>query len=113
MVALFAVAAFGLWKRHNAARPEAGSAVVAEPARASPLSEEQAQKLKRETEIEFKSADANRDGFLSPDEVRGRFPVIAREFQRVDKDGDGRISPQEFFQARRVMLERKLGKQAE
>jgi len=30
----------------------------------------------------------------------------------VDKDGDGRISLQEFTQARRLMLERRLNKQA-
>jgi len=112
VIVLLAVAAGGLWKRHNTVRLDAESASVAESARASTLSEEQAQRLRRETEIDFKSADANRDGFLSPDEVRGRFPVIAREFQRVDKDGDGRLSPQEFFQARRIMLERRLGKQS-
>ena len=112
VIVLLAVAAGGLWKRHTAARLDAESASVAEPARASTLSEEQAQRLRRETEIDFKSTDANRDRFLSLDEVRGRFPVIAREFQRVDKDGDGRISPQEFFQARRIMLERRLGKQS-
>ena len=112
VIVLLAVAAGGLWKRHDTVRLDAESASVAESARASTLSEEQAQRLRRETEIDFKSADANRDGFLSPDEVRGRFPVIAREFQRVDKDGDGRLSPQEFFQARRIMLERRLGKQS-
>jgi serine/threonine protein kinase len=103
VIALFGVAAFGMWQKQRAP----------EPARASTLSEEQTHKLRRETEADFKSADANGDGFLSLDEVRGRFPVIAREFQRVDKDGDGRISPQEFLQARQVMLERRLNRQAD
>lgn len=67
--------------------------------------------MKQEIEREFKSADSNCDGYLSPDEMRAHFPFLAREFSRVDKDGDGRISQQEFMQAKRIMLERRLQKQ--
>ncbi len=67
--------------------------------------------MKQEIEREFKSADSNGDGYLSPDEMRAHFPFLAREFSRVDKDGDGRISQQEFMQAKRIMLERRLQKQ--
>jgi serine/threonine protein kinase len=63
-------------------------------------------------EAEFRGADANGDGFLSPDEVRGRFPLLAREYGRVDASGDGRISVQEFAQFRRLQLERRAAKQA-
>ena len=57
---------------------------------------------------QFKSADANADGYLTPDEVRGRFPVIAKEFPRVDTDNDGRISLKEFLHLRRQQFERKF-----
>jgi type II secretory pathway pseudopilin PulG len=63
----------------------------------------------QEAEREFRAADTNGDGYLSPAEAR-RFPALERNFQRVDKDGDGRISLQEFAQAKRAMLERKFAK---
>jgi serine/threonine protein kinase len=59
----------------------------------------------RVAEQEFRSADSNGDGYLTPDEVRGRFPVIEREFRRVDADGDGRISPDELRQFWRMQGE--------
>jgi len=59
---------------------------------------------------EFKSADTDKDGYISLDEARSRFPAIARDFQRVDADGDGRISPREFFLAKRAILEKRFGK---
>ena len=40
--------------------------------------------------------DANGDGFLTPDEVRGR-PFFERNFIRLDTDRDGRLSLSEFL----------------
>lgn len=58
-------------------------------------------------EAQFRSADANADGYLQLPELRGRFPFMAKEFARVDGDGDGRISLAEFARVRRMQLERK------
>lgn len=56
---------------------------------------------------DFRAADRDGDGYLSPAEVEGRFPVIAREFSRVDRDGDRRISAEEFANLRRLQQERR------
>ncbi len=52
-------------------------------------------------QLEFSSADRDGNGFLSPDEVRGRFPFIERNFSMVDANGDGRISPSELAELRK------------
>ena len=102
---VLAVLAALAWQKNHAKRLEAEKL---QQQAAGALTEEQEQRLRRETEIEFKAADANGDGFLSPDEVRGRFPTISREFQLVDADRDGRLSLQEFRNFRRFQLERRL-----
>jgi len=50
---------------------------------------------------EFELADRDGNGFLTPDEIKGRFPFIEQNFSLVDGDGDGRISPYELWQLRR------------
>ena len=83
---------------------------VQEAATPAPAGDEKQHRVRRETEAEFKSADANGDGYISADEARARFPALSQNFQRVDRDGDGRISQQEFIQAKRAMIERRLAK---
>jgi len=62
-------------------------------------------RLRERISEDFRGADRDGDGYLSPAEVEGRFPVIAREFGSVDRDGDRRISPDEFSALRRMQLE--------
>ena len=45
---------------------------------------------------DFRHMDANGDGYLTSDEVRGR-GRIEGDFQRLDANGDGRLSLQEFM----------------
>lgn len=69
------------------------------------------EEFRKKTAQEFKSADRDSDGYLSREEIQGRFPAIEREFQRVDSDGDGRISPEEFWRLRRFQAQQKFKKQ--
>jgi serine/threonine protein kinase len=132
VLALFALSGYGIWKKQRTARVETAEATAQREAAAAPKRDDQSPRyvlpqtaerptapaaqekqprFLQEAEAEFRSADANGDGYLSPDEAR-KFPLLARNFKRVDSDGDGRISPREFFQARRVILEKRLGKQS-
>jgi serine/threonine protein kinase len=54
--------------------------------------------------LDFDRADNDANGYLTPDEVKGRFPFIERSFPRVDTNGDGRISVEEFFQLRKMQM---------
>lgn len=49
----------------------------------------------KQAQDKFDGADANKDGKLSPDEVKG-FPYIADNFARYDKDKDGLLSWEEY-----------------
>ena len=136
VLALFALSGYGIWKKQRSTRMEAAEAAAQREAAAAPKREEQNRRRAvppgaastvevpaasgpaavpppapavpdtTSGESEFRIADANGDGYLSPDEAR-RFPVLAKNFQRVDANGDGRISMQEFVQARRAILERR------
>jgi serine/threonine protein kinase len=64
------------------------------------------EELRRKTEADFRLADGNGDGFVTREEAQGRMPFLAKEFQRVDTDGDGRVSPHELMQFRQEMLSR-------
>ena len=63
-----------------------------------------ASQIERTARVEFAQGDSNGDGYLSMNEA-GRFPFLYREYQRVDRDHDGRISADEFVQMRRMQAE--------
>jgi len=99
----------------SADRDRGGNPGQAEPAaapQAAPAMPQNAQEEQRpaergeETQVpprlrqEFDAADLNGDGYLTPDEVRGKLPFIAKNFALIDTDHDGRISPLEFWQLR-------------
>ncbi len=101
-VVILALLAADLWQKNRANREEIRQ-------QAASIAEDKVQRFRQPAEAQFRAADSNGDGYLSLEEMRNRFPLLAKEFKRLD--GDGRISPREYFQARRAMLERKLGKQ--
>jgi serine/threonine protein kinase len=118
VIVLLAVAAWGIWKKQSSRQPEP---VQARPATPAPAARPQAltpdngskdnfQRFRQAAEAEFRSADTNADGYLSPEEMRNKFPYMAQEFARVDRDGDGRVSLEELFQAKRAMAERRFAK---
>ena len=53
---------------------------------------------------EFIAADRDGNGYLSPDEVRGRFPAVDKNFSAVDANHDGRISLGELWEYRKEMF---------
>jgi serine/threonine protein kinase len=69
------------------------------------------EEYRKKVDQEFRSADRNGDGYLSREEIQGRFTFVEREFGRVDADGDGRISPEEFWRMRRFQAEQRARKQ--
>jgi len=117
-IALLAVAAWGIWKKQSSRPPAPVPAVPAAPA---PAARPQAltpdsgtkddfQRFRQAAAAEFRSADTNADGYLSPEEMRNKFPYMAKEFARVDSNGDGRVSLEELFQAKRAMAQRRFTK---
>ena len=102
-IVLLAVLAADVWRKNRANRQEIQQ-------QAGAIGEEKFQRFRQAASQEFKAADTNADGFLSVEEMRARFPYLGKEFQRVDRDGDGRVSPDEYFQAKRLMMERKFAK---
>ena len=115
-VVVLALLAADVWRKNRANRDEMQQIEQQLQARqpaaqaAAAADDKQLPRFRQEVEREFKAADANGDGFLSPEETRAKFPFLAREFARVDRDNDGRISLQELAHAKRLMLEKRLAR---
>jgi serine/threonine protein kinase len=122
VLVLLGIAGFGMWKKQRAPAPSPATVpvpaatapaapTVAQDTQEDPSQRDKTPRLRQEIEREFKSADANGDGYLSIEEARARLPAVAQNFKRVDRDDDGRISLVEFIAAKRALLERRLNKQ--
>jgi len=44
----------------------------------------------------MQAADANQDGLIDKAEADAKLPRIAKHFDRLDTNGDGKLSPDEF-----------------
>jgi Ca2+-binding EF-hand superfamily protein len=44
----------------------------------------------------LQAADANKDGFIDKTEAEAKLPRVAKNFDKLDVDNDGRLSPDEF-----------------
>jgi serine/threonine protein kinase len=97
------VAIFG-GKPRQGGEPARQAAVT--PAAAEKPPEKQPGAQDGEWAADFKGADNNKDGFLSHREAR-EFPHLARNFEQMDADKDGRISQSEFRHWRAQQAERR------
>jgi len=62
---------------------------------APPRAERPPQDTATGSSMTFRSLDANKDGFVSRDEAKNS-NELNRRFNELDKDGDGKLSPQEL-----------------
>ncbi|MDR6842674.1 hypothetical protein [Pseudoxanthomonas sacheonensis] len=44
----------------------------------------------------LQGADANKDGFIDKTEAEAKLPRVAKNFDKLDSNRDGRLSPEEF-----------------
>ena len=44
----------------------------------------------------LQAADANQDGFIDKTEADAKLPRVAKNFEKLDANGDGKLSPEEF-----------------
>lgn len=49
----------------------------------------------KQTAPEWTNADSNRDGYLTKNELVS-YPAIGQDFDKIDADGDNKISQQEY-----------------
>ncbi|WP_448101987.1 hypothetical protein [Luteibacter jiangsuensis] len=60
---------------------------------------ERAAQAKQDMQARLKAADANGDGFIDRQEAEAGLPRIAKNFDKIDTNQDGKLSPSELKQA--------------
>lgn len=82
--------------------PTAAPGTAAEPpAEARPQTDGGEGQVPAAVKREFMAADRDGNGYLTPDEVAGKFPYIEKNFALIDTDHDGRISLGELWDLRK------------
>lgn len=60
---------------------------------------DRAAQAKQDMQARLKAADANGDGFIDRKEAEAGLPRIAKNFDKIDTDQDGKLSADELKQA--------------
>jgi Ca2+-binding EF-hand superfamily protein len=71
----------------------------------SAQSEHMAQ-AKHDMQERLKAADTNGDGFIDRQEADAKLPRVAKNFDKLDADQDGKLSPSELKQAAELARQR-------
>lgn len=79
--------------------------LLAVSASACAQSERMAQ-AKQEMQERLKAADTNGDGFIDRQEADAKLPRVAKNFDKLDTDQDGKLSASELKQAAELARQR-------
>jgi len=61
---------------------------------------------KHDMQERLKTADTNGDGFIDRQEADAKLPRVAKNFDKLDADQDGKLSPSELKQASELARQR-------
>ncbi|WP_426284681.1 hypothetical protein [Luteibacter sp. E-22] len=61
---------------------------------------------KHDMQERLKAADTNGDGFIDRQEADAKLPRVAKNFDKLDADQDGKLSPSELKQASELARQR-------
>lgn len=64
-------------------------------------------KARQAMQERLKAADANGDGYISRAEADAKLPRLAKNFDQLDSDKDGRLSLDEMRQAAELLRQRR------
>lgn len=73
---------------------------------ASVAQSDRAAQMKQDMQERLKAADSNGDGFIDRQEAEAKLPRIAKNFDTIDTDHDGKLSPSELRHAAELARQR-------